>query len=146
RRAMWRPIPVRLVHEDEGKKLVGSDSPWLGSHALIFRRSAIDKLGALLEEHGELLPLSCSEAELFVFKATRVLDALDEQASAVTRFSSVRVMRVTRYVFKPAAIAGSNIFKIPNLRVSPTFVEERFVKAWASAGLRGLEFKKVWSG
>src|SRR5262249_56741073 len=57
RLAMWRPIPVRLVHEDAGKKLVGSDSPWLGSHALIFRRSAIDKLGALLEEHGELLPL-----------------------------------------------------------------------------------------
>lgn len=145
RRVTWRPIRMQLIREDEGKKLMVSDSPWLGSHALIFRKPAIEKLAGLLEEYGELLPLTCSEAELFVFNPTRVLDALDEQASSVMRFSNGRIMRITRYVFKPAIVAGSHIFKIANLRVSPTFVDEHVVKAWASAGLRGLAFDKVWS-
>jgi hypothetical protein len=47
------------------------------------------------------------------------------------------------FVFKPAAVADVHIFKIPNLRVSPTFVDEHVVQSWASAGLRGLEFNKV---
>ncbi len=145
RQMTWRPIPVRLVNEDEGKKLAESDSPWLGSHALIFRQPTVEKLGALLKQHGEILPLTCSEADLLVFNATRVLDALDEQASAVTRFSTGRLMRVSHYVFRTTAISGADIFKIPNLRISPTFVSERVVEAWSQAGLRGLVFSKVWS-
>ncbi|HWU89493.1 MAG TPA: DUF1629 domain-containing protein [Kofleriaceae bacterium] len=146
RRATWQSIPVHLVHEDRGKKLAASDSPWLGSHALILRRSPIEKLGALLQEYGEILPLICEEAELFTFNATRILDALDEQASSVIRFSSGRIMHVSRYVFRPEVIGDTDIFKIPNLRVSPTYVSERVVQAWASGGFRGLVFNKVWSG
>jgi hypothetical protein len=141
----WRPIPVRLIQEDQGKKLAASDSPWLGSHALIFRQPAVDMLGALLTKYGEMLTLKCPEADLFVFNATCVLDALDEQASKVTRFSTGRLMRVTRYVFRATAIGGFDVFKIPNLRVSPTFVSERVVESWSLAGLRGLVFNKVWS-
>ncbi|WP_242396001.1 imm11 family protein [Anaeromyxobacter oryzisoli] len=137
RRQACRPIRMRLVHEDEGKELSTSDSPWLGSHALMFRRSVVERLGTVLEQYGELLPITCSEAELWIFKSTRVLDALDEQASSVLRFSSGRIMRVTRYVFRPEAVSGVEIFKIPNLRVSPTFVSDRFIQLWTSAGLHG---------
>lgn len=145
RRNSWSPVAVRLIHDDEGKLLATSDSPWLGSHALVFRKSAIERLGSLLQSNGELLPLACSEADLSIFNATRVIDALDEQASSITRFSSGRVMRVTRYIFKAAVVADVDIFKIPNLRVSPTFVSERVVHAWTSAGLRGVTFDRVWS-
>ena len=27
-RSSWRPIPMRLIHKDEGKTLIASDSPW----------------------------------------------------------------------------------------------------------------------
>ena len=145
RQRTWRPIPVRLVHEDEGEKLTASDSPWLGSHALIFRQTVIEKLGAMLEHHGEILPLTCAEGKLVVFNAVRVLDALDEEASAVMRFTSGKLMRVTRYMFQAKVISGFDIFKIPNLRVSPTFVSELVVEAWTLAGLHGLVFNKVWS-
>jgi hypothetical protein len=145
RQTTWKPIPMRLIHEDEGKKLAASDSPWLGSHALIFRQPALEKLDVILKAHGEILPLTCSEAQLFVLNATRLVDALDEQASALTRFSSGRLMRVTRYVFRATVISGIDIFKIPDLRVSPTFVSKRVVEAWSLAGLRGLVFNKVWS-
>jgi hypothetical protein len=142
----WRSPLMRLVGEDEGKPLARSDSPWLGSHALIFRRHALGALEALLLSYGELLPVACSEPNLVIFNATRVLDALDEQASGTLRFTDGRIMRVTRHVFRPEVVAGVDVFKIPNLRVSPTYVSDRFVERAKSAGLRGLSFDKVWSG
>ena len=141
----WSPIQMRLIREDEGKSLLESDSPWLGTHALIFRKSAIEKLKSLLMEYGELLPVACPGAELAIFNPTHVVDALDEEASSVLRFSGGRIMRITRYAFRPEVVAGVEIFKIPSLRVSPTFVGERFVKLWHSSGLTGLEFKSIWS-
>ncbi len=142
----WRQIPMHLVHVDEGRKLSFSDAPWFGSDALIFRRSVIDKLGGLLNKYGELLPIECLEADLWFFNPTKVVDAMDEETSTLRRFSSGRIMRVTRYSFRPEVVAGVDAFKIPNLHVSPTFVSERVVQAWTSAGLRGLDFKTVWSG
>ena len=145
READWIPISVRLIREDEGRKLLPSDSPWLGEHALIFKSQAIDALGPLLREYGELLPLLYNNAQLVVFNPTRVVDALDEEASSVLRFNSGRIMQVNRYVFYPGPIRGGHVFKIPNFRVSPTFVSQDFVDRWNVAGLKGLEFEPVWS-
>ena len=144
RQKTWRLIPMRLIHHDEGKNLSPSDSPWLGSHALIFKRAVIERLGKILKQYGELLPVVCPEAELLIFNPTRVVDALDEQASSVLRFSGGRIMLVDRYVFRAEAIANVDIFKIPNLRVSPTFMSERIVELWRTTGLQGLDFNKVW--
>lgn len=145
RQATWKPLAMRLIRTDQGKTLQASDSPWLGEHALIFKQSAIDVLEPTLREYGELLPLVGTAADLFVFNPRCVVDALDEEASTVMRFSSGRIMDITRYVFRADAIQGIDIFKIPNLRVSPTFLSERIVSLWSAAGLRGLEFNTVWS-
>jgi hypothetical protein len=141
----WSPIRMKLVTKDLGKNLRASDSPWYGSHALIFRKHARAVLSDLLNQYGELLELSCQEAELVVFNPTRVLDALDEEKASVERFSSGRIMIVNRYVFRREVIQDIDIFKIRSLRVSPTFVGPRFVESWRSAGLDGLEFRPVWS-
>jgi hypothetical protein len=78
---------------------------------------------------------------------TRVIDALDEQSSEISRFtSSETIMRIKRYIFQSNLLLGVDIFKIPNLRLSPTFLSERFVQAWTMAGLSGLVFNEVWSG
>jgi hypothetical protein len=124
--------------------LTASDSPWLGAHALILRSPSVRVLEPLLLEYGELLPLACKEADLAIFNATRVVDALDEGSSSLSRFSGGRIMRATRYALVAEAIAGVEIFRIPNLRVSPTFLSERIVQTWHSAGLRGLEFRRIW--
>lgn len=144
RASTWSPPQMRLVREDEGKSLTESDSPWLGSHVLIFRRRALGYVGAFLEEHGELLPVGCPDADLAIFNP-RAVEALDEGASSVLRFSNGRIMRVMKHVFRADVVAETSAFKIPSLRVSPTFVGERFVELWNSAGLKGLDFKKVWS-
>ncbi len=140
----WRPIPMKLVSQDEGVEASYSDSPWLGEHTLIFRTPLKEALGALLMANGELLPLVCSEADLVVFNATRMIDALNEEESTLSRFSGGQIYWIKRYVFRPDVVDGVDIFKIPNLTVSPTFVSERFVDTWNACGLVGLDFLPVW--
>jgi hypothetical protein len=98
----------------------------------------------LLSKNGELLPLMCEGAELFVFNPVRLEDALDEAESDVKRFSGGRIMMITRHAFRPDVINGIDAFKIPNLRVSPTYVGEAFMTRWKNGGLTGLDFKQVW--
>src|SRR4030095_1117901 len=141
----WKPIPVRLVRENQGLEHLGSDSPWLGSHALIFSAGAVGVLGTLLREYGELLPLACSEADVLIYNPIRVIDALDERSSSILRFSDGRIMMVKRHVFRHEIVQDVDVFKIPNLRVSPTFVSQRFIEVWEASGLKGLEFKEVWA-
>jgi hypothetical protein len=141
----WKPIPVRLVREDQGLELLSSDSPWLGSCALIFRARAVEALDTLLRQYGELLPLACSEADVLIYNPIRVIDALDEKASSVLRFSDGRIMMIKRHLFRYDIVQDVDVFKIPNLRVSPTFVSQRFIEAWEASGLKGLEFKEVWA-
>jgi hypothetical protein len=136
---------MRLIHDDEGRKLAMSDSPWLGPHALIFRPNVVDALGSMLQQYGELLPLVCEEGEVLLYNPTRVIDALDESESSVLRFSGGRIMMIQRYVFRPDVMGDTVIFKIPNLRVSPTFLSHRFIERWNMSGLKGLEFKEVWA-
>src|SRR5262245_13171518 len=76
RQATWRSIRMKLINEDEGEHLFASDSPWLGSWALIFSRRAVEAVGSMLRSHGELLPLECAEADLVIYNPTRVVDAL----------------------------------------------------------------------
>lgn len=140
----WEPINVEIIREDEGKRLRLSDSPWLGSHSLIFGTRAVDALGPLLSANGDLLPLDCAERPLFLYNARLAAGALDVDESVVNRFKSGRIMWIKQHVFHHDAIAGFDAFKITDLLVSPTFVTERFVRAWEAAGLVGLDFNEIW--
>lgn len=145
RGSSWRPLEFALITEDEGRRLDQVDMPWLGSSALVLKQRAVDALLPILVAHGELLPLT-SRPKLWIFNATHVVDALDEPASDVTRFSSGRIMFVGRYVFKPAPICTLAAFRIPNLRVSPIFLSQAFVDRCVAAQLTGVEFEQVWAG
>ena len=145
RRRTWSPIRMRIIKEDERRHLRESDSPWLASYALIFRSRAVDALGSLLEAGGELLPVTPADAGLQIYNPTSVVDALDEDRSKLTR-SDGNILIVYTYIFRPEVIRNLPIFKISNLRVSPTFVDQSFVSLWRASGLKGLDFTQVWEG
>lgn len=145
RRATWKPLTVALIRTEGESRLRRSDSPWLGVHALIFSQNAIESLGGVLSENGELLPLECAGEELFIFNPTKVLKALDEEASSLTRFDSGAIMMVRNYEFLPEVVDQIDMFKLSNLRVSPTFLSHKFVQLWRESGLEGIEFKRVWN-
>ena len=140
----WQSPPMKLIQKDRGRKLARSDSPWLGSSSLVFRDKAVDGLQSLLTESGEVLPLSSSEPGLFIFHVTRIVDALDEEGSEVSRLSSGRIMSIERYKFRADVIAGLELFKITSLKSSPIFVGEHFVERWRELGLVGLDFQQIW--
>jgi hypothetical protein len=145
RSGSWSGVEVKLVCRDERGVALGSvDSPWLSSHALVIKRQAANLLGTFLRDYGELLPLRCVEADLLVYNPTLVLDALDEGASDVWRSNAGRVIRINRHVFRHQVVEGADIFKIPNLRVSPVFLSHRAVKIWRDSGVTGIDFKEVW--
>jgi hypothetical protein len=144
--AKWTPVKVRLVRADGRHEFRSSDFPWLGRHALVMRRTAVDALRELLEAHGEILPLATLDGvELYVFNCG-VVDALNEELSSVVRFpGSSRIMTISRVSFVPDAVRGVDIFRLPH-RASSTYVSQRFVEHVNAAGLRGLEFTSAWTG
>ncbi|MFC7615670.1 hypothetical protein ACFQV2_21405 [Actinokineospora soli] len=109
----------------------------------MLRPAAAAALAPLLEPWGELLPLDCPDAELHLFHALAVLDALDEDRSDIVKFDDGTVLAVDSYAFRPAAVTAP-VFKVPQLLRGPLFVDERF--ADAAAGLAGTDFVEVWSG
>lgn len=145
RSATWKPIAVRRVRADERQAFNPSDFPWLGSHALVMRRNAVDALRDVLSSNGEVLPLSTDDGvELFVFNA-HVIDALDEAKSSLTTFPGTnRIMRIKKAVFIASSIDGVDLFRLPH-RASPTYVSARFVERVEALGLRGLNFRYIWS-
>jgi hypothetical protein len=143
RRGTWQPLAVsRLTVSDDGSPRAEADLPWLGAHVLVLRSSAVAALGGLLEQHGELLPLACPDADLWLFNTLTVVDALDEDHSELVKFDDGSVLAVERYAFRAEAVAP--VFKVPQLLRGPLFVSDDFASASTAAGLTGLELTEVW--
>lgn len=142
RAAGWRPVRVELLKEDEGQRFLPSDMPWLGRHAPVLRKKAVETLGPALTKDGELLPLACDEADLWVFNATAIREALDLDRSELVRFSTGRILDVTSYVFRPDCLHDLRAFKVPQL--DSVFVTQELVTL--AATLTGVGFRLLWDG
>jgi len=110
---------------------------------MLLREKAVAAFPALTD-HGELLPLECPDADLWVFNALRLIDAVDENASTLVRFSSGRILNIERHVFHPDRVQDVEVFKLPQMPRGWLYVTDDFVSRAASAGLRGVGFEQVW--
>ena len=145
-RAGWRPVPVyRLRTTRTSAPRAESDLPWLASHLLVLREKAVAALGDVLADYGKLLPLSCPDAELWVFNALRLVDALDEEQSTLVRFTGGRIADIQRHVFHPDRVAGVEIFRLPQMPRGWLYLSGDVVDRVQSAGLRGAGFDLVWA-
>jgi hypothetical protein len=145
RRDSWSPPPVRVLKSSERKRLKYSDLPHFSGHVLVLREPAVDALGELLSPDGELLPLDCVDAPLWLFNCRRVVDALDEEHSQLVRFPSTgRIMLVDSFAFRPEPLLGVNAFKVPQLVRSSLFVTSELVAAAHRANLARTDFQLVW--
>jgi hypothetical protein len=146
RRLSWQPVPMRLEKTDECERpLADADAPWFESHALVLKQAAVTAMRDMLENAGQILPLKCREVDLWIFNATNVVDALDRQSSQFwTVPGTNRIALIQRHVFRAEKLDGCDVFKLPDLRASPTFVSERFAERWTSANLRGVVFEQIW--
>lgn len=142
--ATWAPMRMKVLRQDEhGRPWKEADMPWLGAHALILRPRAVAVLRDICLRAGELLPLTCKDADLVAWNVTTVADALDHERSKIFRHSDGSVMWVKRFSFKSEAVDGLVAFRIPELRNS-IFVGPEFVDRVKEAKLTGAQFKEVW--
>lgn len=142
----WRPIPViRLTGDEDGRPRSESDFPWLGAHVLVLRKRAVAALAPALRSCGELLPLSCPDAELWLFHALTVADALDESASSIVRFCDGEIRTVERYAFRPDKVPDVPVFKVPQFRRGPLFLNADFVAQVKANDLTGFGCCAIWA-
>jgi hypothetical protein len=138
----WR-LRVRLIVENErGAPLRDSGLLWLSSHVLAMTAVVRDAVGTVLEGQGVFARLGSDDGDFWMF-VPDVCDALNEAGSSVTRFSSGRVMYVSRYDFYPDRLLGRTAFRIPQLPKGPLFCSQRVVDALS--GESGVGFQLVWS-
>lgn len=138
----WAPPVMRMVETDEGSgESSYSDFPWLGEHAPILKKPAVDALAPVLTQYGQLLPL---EGEpVWLFNVTTIVDALDKQKSHIVYFDDGDILDIERHVFRTDVIGTTEIFKLPG-RASAVYATDRFVDRVWGAGLRGVAFAPVW--
>jgi hypothetical protein len=137
---------MHIIHENEkGEERLRSDAPWLGGQALVFRDSVSNKLKRLLGS-ARLYEFICDSERLFLCDPPLVQNAVIQDKSIINRFSDGRIMQIRKYVFDSEALHGKYIFKISEMRVSPTFVTQEFVDFWVSNKLVGLDFNLLWTG
>lgn len=140
---IWRPIYVEATTDEEnGRPLPLGDFSVIGT-VPVFSRRAASELEEILLPNGELLPLITTHGDFYAFNVTRVIDALDEGASAIRYFKSGNLKDVTRYSFRPEALQSS-IFKIPQLVRSDVFVTDEFVYRSTRSNLLGFAFRLLY--
>jgi hypothetical protein len=83
----------------------------------------------------------------WVVRVNRVVDAVDEGASAIRRLPSGLVAGVEKLVLKRDGWQHSDIFRLARgLQTFGCFVSADLMQAWADAGLRGMRFIPVEVG
>jgi len=141
----WSPLKVSYDVEDS-RALAESDFPTLATHVPVFSQRAVDFLGGLLTKNGELLPLDCQGVKYFAYNVTNLVDALDLHQSEIVRFSTGRILDITRYAFHSARLPHSNgcIFKLKQTPLMDVFVNEHFTAVVEKNCLTGFTLKQVW--
>lgn len=144
--ATWKPIRVMRVTKEEGRRYVPGDLPSSSLGDLVLNRKAKDKIGAFLEQYGELLPLACDDGEFWTLNVTCMIDALDESKSSVMRSKDPgRLLMIHKFTFRPEALENAVIFRLPQYARGSIFVTTPFVELIKSSGLTGLVFKQIWA-
>ena len=110
-----------------------------------FTPKAIEALGDVLTQHGQLLPLRSRDGEFYAYNVTTVVDALDEQRSEGPRFSTGRFIWLDRYEFLPERVASYPIFKLPQFPRGRWYYTDAFLNRVREAELIGLAPRQIWT-
>ncbi len=65
----WVPLQMNLIHEDQGRPLRYSSSPWFGQESLIFRPECFNVIGEDLKKRGEVAPSRLSRCGIIFFQS-----------------------------------------------------------------------------
>lgn len=137
----WHPLPVGFYRDEDEHRVPGDLASPL-NQCPIFSRRAIDVLRPVLESHGEILPLLCSEGEYYAFNLLAVRDAVDPERAQFWRGKTGVILEVLRYAFLSERLRDTWIFWTPELK--NVMVTDKFVRLVQQNGLTGFRFVLRW--
>lgn len=136
----WKPREVI------GDVSIENDLPCV-SNWPAFSSRAVDVLGDLLRDNGELLPLQSRTGEFYAFNTRTKADVLDKKRSKIEWVENDQGHRfaqnIERFETSLSAIESLAIFRIPE-KFSTVFVTQAFVDRVVEHRLAGFEFRCVW--
>jgi|688.fasta_scaffold205029_2 hypothetical protein len=136
--SIWRPQPVN------GPTHAFNDYPCLDLNTPAFSQRAVDALGSMLADNGELLPLKTKIGKYYAFNCLTKIDALDVKKSEIERpYLDEIALDVPYFVFRKSKLKDATLFRIAELP-SSYFVTNLFKERVESAGLNGMNFIPVW--
>ena len=137
--SVWKPLKVR------GPVNAFNDYPCLELVTPVFSRRAVDALGSMLSDHGELLPLITDIGEYFAYVCLAKLDVLDLKKSRVLRPSEPgsTAFDIEYFAFRKKQLPDESIFRVPE-HPGIYLVSEAFQKRAEEAALNGMTFITVW--
>jgi hypothetical protein len=140
----WQALPARVLPPDEDQPARRAQLPWLSDDVLALRDEAVAAVGPLLEPFGELLPLSCPDANVVIFRSTTAVDVLDEDGSDIVRFpGSGRIMAIEAYRFRPGVLKPPRAFMLPQMPRGSLYLTGDLVQQIESLGFVGTGFRPL---
>ncbi len=143
-----RNVPIELeVGNFESKgDWIETDFPELGAAgAVVFSDWSTAAFETMLTDAGYFIDARVPAHKAYkIFICERVIDALDQQRSSLTRFSDGDVWDVMRYELRPELLHGMDVFRLEHRRAR-LFVSDRFKAVAGSYGLTGFVFQEIWS-
>lgn len=134
----WKPLPVT------GPVKPFNDYPCLNLIIPAYSRRAVDALGEMLTQNGQLLALETDVGEYYGYVGHTKIEALDLQKSRLRRSSPDKTaVGVGYFAFNPVELAGASIFRIPE-QPNSYFVTDLFKERVEQARLNGFHFIPVW--
>jgi len=139
---MWRPRAV------VGRVRNKNDFPSIG-WIPAFSQRAVDTLGDLLEENGELLPLDTNLGNYYAFNTLRKADIVDLDRSEINwgigNKAEIFPYEIDRLSTSAERLEGLSIFRIPQ-DIMQIYVTDIFVSRVVDSNLNGFEFAEIWPG
>lgn len=139
---VWKRRPTVEVYQEGSKKddLPRGDASLLLAGSLVLNQKAVDALGPLLMQFGQLLEAKVDGATEYFYNVTCVIDCIDVERSDKRASGSI-----LREAFRPGALpVGPTVFKDPRTARIRIYVNhearELLDAAIANAGLKGFQF------
>lgn len=131
------------VPKAEGNVREFNDFPCINLVLPAFSKRAVDYLGSILSDNGELLPVCNNGREFFFFNCTKMVDCIDLEKSETVKVGKGLVARIDGLVFVEEKLVGLKVFKIRTL-LRPLFCTQAFVDKVHQTNLQGFSFVKIW--
>lgn len=127
------PGALEVVSDEDDVGVPEADFSLLNIGSIVLSEGVFEKLAAVAEEFGQVLPLKYGDRQLYLWNVTNVIDCLDKEKSRMNEFGGV-----TEPVFRSIAIPALSVFKIREDNYTGIFCTDKFIDLVDQDGFTGL--------